>query len=97
VSFDRISKSRAWSPDMACASPTADLNSCSNLAWSGAVMKDSLIFGILLDLAGGGGGIDWDADVALNELAICAEVMPVGCGRWGCGGGCCCCCWGAPV
>lgn len=34
-------------------SPTADLNSVSNLAWSCAVMKDSLIFGILFDVLGG--------------------------------------------
>jgi hypothetical protein len=81
VSFDRINRSRAWSPDMACALPTADLNSCSNFAWSGAVMNDNLMFGILLVFAGGGGGIDWEAVVDLNELATCEEVMPVGCGR----------------
>ncbi len=78
-----MSRSRAWSPDMAWALPTADLNSCSNFAWSCAVINDSLIFGILLVFVGGGGGADWDAPDSLNESAICAEVMPVGCGRCG--------------
>ena len=76
--MERIKRSRAWSPDKAWASPTADLNSCSNLAWSCAVMKDSRILGILLDLAGTGRGTE---EFPLNESAICAEVMPVGCGR----------------
>ena len=47
-SFDLSSRSLAFSPDRACDSPAADLNSCSNFAWSVAVMKDSLTFGILL-------------------------------------------------
>lgn len=88
-SLERSSRSRAWSPDIACAVPTADLNSCSNFAWSCAVMKDSLIFGILLVFAGTGGGAGCDEPVDLNESAICDDVMPVGCGRCGCAGGCC--------
>jgi hypothetical protein len=44
------------------------------------VMNESLILGILLDLAGTGGGTE-DAALPRNESAICAEVMPVGCGR----------------
>jgi hypothetical protein len=81
-SLERIKRSRAWSPDKAWASPTADLNSCSNLAWSCAVMKDSRMFGILVVLAGTGGGTE-DAELPRNESAICADVMPVGCGRCG--------------
>lgn len=94
-SLDRINRSRAWSPERACAEPTADLNSCSNLAWSCAVMNDNLMLGILLDFAGTGGGACCE-EVPLKESAICDEVMPVGCGRCGWAGGAC---WGggAPV
>lgn len=67
------------SPDKACAFPTADLNSCSNLAWSCAVMKESRMFGILVPLAGTGGGTE-DDELPRNESAICDEVIPVG---WG--------------
>jgi hypothetical protein len=40
-------------------------------------MNDSLMFGILFDFVGMGGGGCWDV-VDLNESAICDEVMPVG-------------------
>jgi hypothetical protein len=43
-------------------------------------MNDNLIFGILLDFAGTGGGIEDAEELPLNESAICVEVMPVGCG-----------------
>lgn len=92
--LERMSRSRAWSPESAWASPTADLKSCSNLAWSWAVINDRRMVGILLDLAGTGGGSDWAEALLRNESAICADVMPVGGGG---GGGCCCCCCGAPV
>lgn len=68
--LERIRMSRAWSPDMAWAVPTADLKSCSNFAWSVAVMNDSLMLGILLlVLAGGGGGICEELEET-KELAI---------------------------
>ena len=78
---------------MAWAVPTADLKSCSNLAWSWAVMNESLMFGILFVFAG---GACCDEPVDLNESAIWAEVMPVGWGSCGWAGGACC-AGGAPV
>lgn len=51
-SFDRSSRSLTFSPSRACPSPTADLNSCSNFAWSVAVRKDNRILGILAPEAG---------------------------------------------
>lgn len=78
-SFERKRRSRALSPDIACSVPVADLKSCSNFAWSSAVIKESLTFGILPDdelvafcAVVAGAGDD------LNEFAICADVMPVG-------------------
>jgi hypothetical protein len=38
------------SPSNAVLSPTADLNSCSNFAWSVAVMNDNRMPGIPFDL-----------------------------------------------
>ena len=84
---ERIRRSLAFSPDIVvCPSPTALLNSVSNLDWSGAVMKDSLIFGMAfaaflgscLRPAGFGVPPVW------NEAAI--SLNPVGCGFIAAGG-----------
>lgn len=63
-SFDRSSKSLTFSPSRAWPSPTADLNNCSNFAWSVALRKERRIFGIFAPGAeargaeGGGAGVD---------------------------------------
>lgn len=61
-------------PSRACPSPTADLNSCSNFAWSVAVKNDRRILGILVSetgaLAAGTGGPGVDAGVDANDWAI---------------------------
>lgn len=56
----------AFVPSSDCSFPTADLKSCSNLAWSSTVKKESLIFGILepaiedVDTGGVGAGVNWN-------------------------------------
>ena len=66
-------------------SPTADLNSVSNLAWSAAVINDSLILGIALVFFGGSGRLrPGFAPVAWNDAAI--SVNPVGWGFIAAGG-----------
>lgn len=76
--LDRISRSLDLSPDSVWPSPAADLNNVSNLAWSCAVMNDSLIFGIFdafaFDVRRPRAGAA--AGVALKLSAICAK--PVG-------------------
>jgi hypothetical protein len=73
-SFDRSNKSLALSPDRDCDSPAADLNNCSNFAWSVAVMKESLTFGILArPLAAGLAGAGAEDD-EVKDWAICEEV-----------------------
>ena len=67
-SFDLSNRSFAFSPDRACASPAADLNSCSNFAWSVAVMKDNLMFGILAERLPSAGGAGAEED----EVKDCA-------------------------
>src|SRR4051812_8549743 len=83
-SLERSRRSFALSPDRAWSSPTADLKSCSNLAWSWAVMKDKRMLGILLERgvwAGGAGRVR--DEVERKESAIWLEVIPVGWGSWG--------------
>ena len=76
----RSSKSFALSPLRACSlAPVALLKSCSNLAWSCAVMKERRTLGILAPLGfeeEGGGGID--AGEPRKELAMSLLVSPVG-------------------
>lgn len=84
-SLDRNSKSLAFSPVMVvCPSPTADLNSVSNLAWSGAVINERRIFGTVLVFLVGALGFGFAAPV-WKEAAI--SLKPVGCGFTGTGGG----------
>lgn len=54
------------------------MNSCSNLAWSLAVMKLKRMLGILLPRLAAGCGEGWA--VPRKDAAISFEVMPVGCG-----------------
>lgn len=58
-SFDRINKSLTFSPSRACPSPTADLKSCSNFAWSVAVKYDNRIFGIFMPGLDACGALGW--------------------------------------
>ena len=76
ASFDRKSRSLHFSPSKACPSPTADLNNCSNLAWSVAVKNDSRILGILVPVEVDGGA-DAGAGEEENDWAICDDVWPV--------------------
>lgn len=62
--------SRKALPSKACPSPTADLKSCSNLAWSVAVKNDNLIFGILALDADSWGAGDGCASLEENDAAI---------------------------
>lgn len=76
-------RSFAFSPLNACSPPVALLNSCSNFAWSCAVMKLSRTLGIFAppdfgtddeDVAGAGAGD------GRKELAMSVLVIPVFCG-----------------
>jgi hypothetical protein len=84
---------------MAWLFPTADLNNCSNLAWSDAVMKERRMLGIF-EAAEDLFGADGCRAEPRNESAIWEDVKPVCCGAClgaalaeGCGGawsvGCC--------
>jgi hypothetical protein len=78
-SLDLISRSLAFSPVMVvCESPTADLKSVSNLAWSWAVMKDSRMFGILLTCFSALRPLGLGVPPVWKDAAI--SVKPVGCG-----------------
>lgn len=80
--LDLSKRSLAFSPDIVAEpSPTADLKSVSNFAWSAAVIKDSLMLGILV--------CDLDALRPLG-LAVppvwkdaATSANPVGCGLIG--------------
>lgn len=73
-SFERNNRSFAFSPSKACPLPTALLNNCSNFAWSVAVIKDSLMFGILFDCLVCVCVEACGIDPVLNDCAICEEV-----------------------
>lgn len=77
-----IRRSFALSPLNACSPPVALLNSCSNLAWSCAVMKLRRTLGILVPCFAAGAGGGGMAAAPRNELAMSLLVMPVGAGRW---------------
>lgn len=91
-SLDLISKSLAFSPDMADSfSPKACLKSVSNLAWSAAVMKLSRMLGILFDL-GAGALLEAGAAVLPVRKEAAIWLNPVGWGLTGATGGAFCCC-----
>jgi hypothetical protein len=73
-SLDLSNRSLAFSPERDCESPAADLNNCSNFAWSVAVMKDSLTFGILDEPLSGRFGTAGAEEDEVKDWAICAEV-----------------------
>lgn len=72
-------RSFAFSPLNAPSPLVALLNSCSNLAWSCAVMKDRRMLGILLPVAfvGCEDGVDC-AGAGRKELAMSELFIPVG-------------------
>lgn len=86
--LDRIKRSLDFSPERVWPSPTADLKRVSNLAWSCAVMNDSLMFGIRAPPfdARRPFGFEEVEDPVWKEAAI--WLKPVGCDEIGdCAGG----------